>query len=156
VTSYNDVGFDGTSTSVDLSYDYDAIRWMQQNIEGTPVIAEAHGANPYRSVANRVAMYTGLQAIVGWDWHQRQQRAVLPGILVTNRIIDVNNLYNTTDINQAMQILEKYNVNYVYSGQLEWIYYHPLGLTKFDDMVEQGLLDEVYRNGGVSIYEVLG
>jgi YYY domain-containing protein len=156
VTSYNDVGFDGSSKSVDLSYDYDAIRWMQRNIEGTPVIAEAHGANPYRSVANRVAMYTGLQAIVGWDWHQRQQRAVLPGSLVTNRIIDVNNLYNTTDINQAMQILEKYDVNYVYAGQLEWTYYHPRGLLKFDEMVEQGLLDEVYRNGGVSIYEVLG
>jgi YYY domain-containing protein len=156
VTSYNDVGFDGSSKSVDLSYDYDAIRWMQRNIEGTPVIAEAHGANPYRSVANRVAMYTGLQAIVGWDWHQRQQRAVLPGSLVTNRIIDVNNLYNTTDINQAMQILKKYDVNYVYAGQLEWTYYHPRGLLKFDEMVEQGLLDEVYRNGGVSIYEVLG
>jgi YYY domain-containing protein len=156
VTSYNDVGFDGTSRNVDLIYDYDAIQWMQKNIEGTPVIAEAHGSNPYRSVANRVAMYTGLPAIVGWDWHQRQQRAVMPSSLITNRIIDVNNLYNTPDVNQALEILRKYNVKYVYAGQLEWIYYQPQGLIKFDQMVEQGILDEVYRNGGVSIYEVIG
>jgi YYY domain-containing protein len=156
VTSYNDVGYDGAGRSVDLNYDYEAIRWIQQNIEGSPVIVEAHGSNPYRSAASRVAMYTGLPTVVGWDWHQRQQRAVLPPSLVTNRINDVNSLYNTTDVNYALQILEKYNVKYVYAGQLEWIYYQPQGLIKFDNMVEQGLLDEVYRNGGVSIYEVIG
>jgi uncharacterized membrane protein len=156
VTTYNDVGFDGSGKTVDLSYDYDAIRWMQQYIEGTPVIAEAHGSNPYRSASSRVSMYTGLPSIVGWDWHQRQQRAVMPASLVSSRINDVNNLYNTTDIAQALQILEKYDVKYLYAGQLEWIYYHPQGLVKFDDMVEQGLLDEVYRNSGVSIYEVIG
>ncbi len=156
VTTYNDVGFDGASRTVDLSYDYDAIRWMQQNIEGSPVIIEAHGSNPYRSVASRVAMYTGLPAVVGWDWHQRQQRALMPASLVADRINDVNNFYNTTDVNQAFQILEKYDVKYVYAGQLEWIYYQPQGLIKFEHMVEQGLLDEVYSNGGVSIYEVIG
>ncbi|HET6445808.1 MAG TPA: DUF2298 domain-containing protein, partial [candidate division Zixibacteria bacterium] len=156
VTTYNDVGFDGSGKTVDLSYDYDAIRWMQQNIEGTPVIAEAHGSNPYRQASSRVSMYTGLPSIVGWDWHQRQQRAVMPASLVSSRINDVNNLYNTTDVAQALQILEKYDVKYVYAGQLEWIYYHPQGLVKFDDMVDQGLLDEVYRNGGASIYEVIG
>ncbi|MFN2189184.1 MAG: DUF2298 domain-containing protein, partial [Candidatus Promineifilaceae bacterium] len=155
-TTYYDTAFDGSSKSVDLSYDYDAIRWMQENIEGTPIIAEAHGSNPYRQVANRVAMYTGLPSIVGWDWHQRQQRAILPGTLVTNRINDVNALYTSSSIEQAMAILEKYGVQYVYSGQLEWIYYPPSGLVKFDEMVDQGLLDEVYRNGGVSIYEVVG
>ena len=61
---------------------------MQRYIEGSPVIAEAHSGNPYRSIGNRVAMYTGLPAIVGWDWHQRQQRAVLPGDLVSSRIDD--------------------------------------------------------------------
>ena len=80
----------------------------------------------------------------------------MPASLVSSRINDVNNLYNTTDIAQALQILEKYDVKYLYAGQLEWIYYLPQGLVKFDDMVEQGLLDEVYRNGGVSIYEVIG
>jgi uncharacterized membrane protein len=127
---------------------------MQRNIIGSPVIVEAHSSNPYRSIGNRVAMYTGLPAIVGWDWHQRQQRALMPANLVYDRIDDVNTLYNTTDKVEALEILDRYNVKYIYAGQLEWVYYHPQGLLKFEDMAREGFLKEVYRNGGVSIYEV--
>jgi YYY domain-containing protein len=149
-TEYGDRG-----TTIKLSYDYDALQWMQRNIEGSPVIAEAHSDNPYRSIGARVAMFTGLPAIIGWDFHQRQQRAVLPGTLVGERIADVTALYNTTDINEAMRIIAKYDVKYIYAGQLEWVYYNPQGLVKFDQMVDQGLLEEVYRNEGVSIYKVV-
>ncbi len=114
---YGDTNYDGGSVSISLADDYEALRWMQRNIEGSPVIAEAHSGNPYRSIANRVSMYTGLPAIVGWDWHQRQQRAVVPGSLVTNRIQDVNTLYNTPDIEEAQTILNKYDVSYVYVGE---------------------------------------
>ncbi len=140
---------------IPLDYDYNAIQWMQRNIEGSPVIAEAHSGNPYRSIGNRIAMYTGLPTIVGWDWHQRQQRAVLPGTLVSSRIEDVNRLYNTADANEALALLDKYDVGYIYAGQLEWVYYNPEGLNKFNQMVNDGYLEEVYRNEGTSIYKVL-
>ena len=86
------------------------------------MIAEGHshnngGFSPYRSITNRVAMYTGLPAIAGWDWHQRQQRAVLPGNLVSDRIDDVNRLYNTPDIYEAQALLDLYDVGYVYVGE---------------------------------------
>jgi YYY domain-containing protein len=159
-TEYGDTSWDGRPTTISLEYDYDALRWMQQNIEGSPVIAEGYshnqpGFSTYRTITSRVAMYTGLPAIVGWDWHQRQQRAVVPGTLVSERVADVNLLYSTADVNQAMAILDKYGVKYVYAGQLEWVYYEPQGLLKFDQMVNMGLLREVYRNSGVSIYEVV-
>ena len=157
---YGDTDFFNNSRTIPLHYDYDALRWMQRNIEGSPVIAEAYshpnpGFSPYRTVTSRVSMYTGLPAIIGWDWHQRQQRAVVPGTLISNRVQDVNTLYNTTDINLALSILDKYDVAYVYAGQLEWTYYHPEGLIKFDQMVEMGYLEEVYRDEGTSIYRVL-
>ncbi|MGW8317800.1 MAG: DUF2298 domain-containing protein [Candidatus Promineifilaceae bacterium] len=154
-TSYGDTRYDGSSQVIDLSYDYEALQWMRRNIEGSPVIVEAHGSNPYRSIANRVAMYTGLPAVVGWDWHQRQQRAVLPGSIVSERIEDVNTFYNTTDLSVASAILDKYGVGYVYSGPLEHTYYLPEGIDKFDQMVNSGQLREVYRNQAVTIYEVL-
>lgn len=154
-TSYADTAIDGSSRTISLNHDYEAIQWMQQNISGSPVIAEAHGSNPYRSVTNRVTMYTGLPSIVGWDWHQRQQRAVLPASLVGSRIQDVHALFNTNDTQEAMSIINKYDVSYLYVGPLEWTYYEPQGLLKFDSMVESGLLREVYRNEGVSIYEVI-
>ena len=99
-------------------------------------------------------MYTGLPAVAGWDWHQRQQRAVLPGNLVSDRIDDVNRFYNTADVYEAQAFLNQYDVGYVYVGQLEETYYHPDGLAKFEQMVSLGMLQEVYRNDGTVIYKV--
>ncbi len=136
-----------------LDDDYEAIRWMQGNIDGSPIIVEAFSGNPYRSIATRVAMYTGLPTVVGWDWHQRQQRNTVPPSIISRRIEDVNTLYRTTDPQTALSILEKYNVQYIYAGQMEVVYYGLDGVLKFDDMVEQGLLTEVYQNSGVRIYQ---
>jgi uncharacterized membrane protein len=154
-TSYGDTALDGSSQTIALDVEYEALRWMQHNVSRSPVIAEAHSRNPYRSIANRVAMYTGLPAIVGWDWHQRQQRAVVPDGLIWDRVDDVGRLYNTTSAAEAMAILHRYDVRYVYVGQLEWTYYRPQGLLKFDQMAADGELQEVFRNEGVSIYEVV-
>ncbi|MCP4422770.1 MAG: hypothetical protein GY805_39680, partial [Chloroflexi bacterium] len=69
--NYSDNG-----SNVPLSFDYEALKWMQRNIPGSPVIAEGYSDNYYRSATNRVAMYTGLPGIIGWSGHQRQQRAI--------------------------------------------------------------------------------
>jgi uncharacterized membrane protein len=149
------VTYGDSGQNVSLNYDYEAIQWMHRNIPGSPVVAEAHSGNPYRSIGNRISMYTGLPSIVGWDWHQRQQRATTPGWLVASRVNDVSLLYNTEDIRQAQELLDKYNVGYVYVGNLETVYYSPAGLYKFDQMAADGLLEEVYRNRGTSIYRVI-
>jgi YYY domain-containing protein len=151
---YGDTDYTGQGQTVRLADDYEAIQWMWRNIEGSPVVAEAHSGNPYRTIGSRISMYTGLPTIVGWDSHQRQQRSTTPGTLVGRRVEDVNRLYHTLDVNEALAILEKYDVAYVYVGQLEWTYYNPEGLNKFDRMVEMGYLEEVYRNPGTSIYRV--
>jgi uncharacterized membrane protein len=133
---------------------------MQRNIQGSPVIAEGYshnndGFSPYRTITNRIAMYTGLPAIVGWDWHQRQQRAVLPGNFVSQRVDEVNLLYNTNDVGVARAILQKYDVEYIYIGQLERVYYTAEGIAKFEQMVTLGDLTRVYQEDGVTIYRVL-
>ena len=142
--------------NVPLSFDYEALKWMQQNIPGSPVVAEGYSDNYYRSVTNRVAMYTGLPGIIGWSGHQRQQRAILPGQFIDQRLQDVGTLYNSLQTQEAINIINKYDISYIYVGQLEWVLYSPDGLNKFDQMVEMGLLEEVYRNAGTSIYEVRG
>ena len=77
-----------------------------------------------------------------------------PGSLVSNRIQDVNSLYNTPNPEQAQEILNKYDVSYVYVGELERNYYWPEGIAKFDQMAEAGILEIVYQDEAVTIYKV--
>ncbi|MBC7234724.1 MAG: glycosyltransferase family 39 protein, partial [Chloroflexi bacterium] len=136
-----------------LEHDRRAIIWLQEHVVGSPVIVEAN--TPLYRWGNRVSIYTGLPAIIGWDWHQKQQRTAVSGVVVDWRLQDLNELYNTHDIVQATRLLDRYQVGLIYVGELEQAYYDPQGLAKFDDMVGS-VLDVVYRQGPVTIYRVRG
>jgi YYY domain-containing protein len=140
-----------------LGLDYAAIRWMQENLPGTPTIVEGH-TSEYRWGA-RFANYTGLPTIVGWNWHLRQHNAVLPGSVVEKRIEELNYFYNTADEEEARDFLDRYQADYVIVGDLERARYSPAGLAKFERMVANGALRVVYPEDGlpgeVTIYEVV-
>lgn len=137
---------------MDLSQDYRAIRWLQDNVVASPVIVEGHAVE-YRW-GSRYTIYTGLPSVVGWNWHQRQQRALTPDTWVFNRVAEVNDFYNTADIDQARAFLEKYDVRYIIVGQMEHNYYPPGGLLKFES--KDGVLwRSVYRDADTVIYEVI-
>jgi YYY domain-containing protein len=123
-----------------LKYDFDAIEWMQQNVEGSPVIVE--GLNDQYRWGNRVSIYTGLPAIIGWDWHQRQQR-VGYAATVTKRRAEVDRFFHSMHLLQAVSFLDKYNVKYVYIGEMERAKYSETGLKKFAEMEANGLV-QVY------------
>ncbi len=145
---------DAEMRTIPLAGDYAAIRWLQENISGSPVILEAVGRREYLW-SSRVSIYTGLPTVVGWRWHQVQQYAMLPSLIVDWRREDVRECYNSTDIAQAQAILDRYDVRYIYVGEYERAYYTPAGLAKFDEMVTQGLLRLVYDAQGVRIYQVM-
>ncbi|HUV95394.1 MAG TPA: DUF2298 domain-containing protein, partial [Anaerolineae bacterium] len=136
-----------------LEWDRRAITWMQDHVEGSPVVAEA-SVPPYRW-GSRVSIYTGLPTIIGWDWHQKQQRAAVSGLVVDWRLQDLRDLYNSADIGLATAILRRYSVGYIYVGELEQAYYDAQGLAKFEDMVGTEL-QIAYRQGPVTIYRVEG
>jgi YYY domain-containing protein len=137
---------------MDLGQDYRAIRWLQANVPASPVIVEGH-APEYRW-GSRFSIYTGLPSVIGWNWHQRQQRTLTPDTWVWNRANDVRDFYETADIAQAHDFLEKYDVGYIIVGQMERNYYVPGGLLKFDNY-EGRLWREVYRDADTVIYEVI-
>jgi YYY domain-containing protein len=137
-----------------LRAEYDALIWMQDHIQGTPVVAESAAAPEYRSLRNRVTTYTGLPALVGYNWHQKQQRSILPPDTVDRRQADANQIFTTTDANVAWSLIAKYNVGYVIVGYPERLYYPSAGLAKFDQMVSEGRLRVAYKNPGVTLYQV--
>lgn len=138
-----------------LADDYAMIRWMQENIQGTPTIMEGQSDREYRW-EGRVAIYTGFPAVIGWNFHQRQQRTFDPlPRLVQQRVSNVNAFYVTTDIQTAYNILQHYDVSYVVVSSLEKAYYPPTSLAKFADMVDRGLLEVVYAEGEATVYKVV-
>jgi YYY domain-containing protein len=136
--------------TMNLNQDYRAIRWMQDNVQGSPVIVEANC--PEYHWCTRFTIYTGLPGVVGWNWHERQQRTLTPQI-VENRIAEIAAFYTTTDPQAALSFLKKYNVKYIVVGQLERAEYPGAGLNKFDQYNGQ-LWDSVYRQGDTVIYKV--
>lgn len=136
---------------MDLSQDARAIRWMQQNIQGSPVIVEAN--TPEYRWGSRYTIYTGLPGVVGWNWHQRQQRAVTPDSWVFDRVREVGDFYNSTQAQAALDFLIKYNVKYIVVGQLERAVYSRAGLQKFEEYNGE-LWQEVYRDGETVIFRV--
>jgi YYY domain-containing protein len=139
--------------AMDLSQDYKAIRWMQENVKGSPVIVEANLRDLYRW-GSRYTIYTGLPGVVGWEWHQQQQRVTVPGTWITDRILEIQAFYLTTDLDEALAFLKKYNVEYIIVGQQERGKYPGPGLEKFDQ--ENGILwNAVYRQGETVIYKAM-
>jgi uncharacterized membrane protein len=136
---------------MDLSQDYRAIRWMQDNIQGTPVIVEAN--TPEYRWSNRYTIYTGLPSVVGWNWHQRQQRGVVSGEWVTQRVDQIRAFYTTESKQVTVDFLQRYDVKYIILGQLERGDYKGTGLAKFEQW-NGDLWEAVYRDGDTVIYEV--
>ena len=138
--------------SIDLKADFEGIRWLLANVEGSPVILEGSTEPERYRWGGRVSIYTGLPTIVGWKWHQEQQRWAYQAD-VGRRTRDVHLLYETANPEKARELLTKYGVEYVYVGPLERAYYGADGLAKFEDMVGEDL-ERVFRTDLVTIYRV--
>jgi YYY domain-containing protein len=142
--------WNGKNIPVDLSYEYDAIKWLQENVEGSPVIAEA--VLPYyREFGARMSAFTGLPTLVG-NQHEQEQR---PGdTQVGPRENEAKQIFSDTSFEKIRPLLQKNAVKYIIVGQLEQGIYPAAGLAKFDQAVGQ-YLDLVYQNQKVKIYEVI-
>jgi len=147
--------FDTINTLIALEHDYNIIRWLQENVEGSPVIMEGRSpASEYRWTS-RIAINTGLPSVLGWRFHQTQQRTFDPlPSMVVQREDNVKYFYNTTDIAGAVRILRHYDVRYVIVSGFERVWTSPEGLAKFDLMTEMGLLELVYTDGVGRVYEI--
>ena len=136
---------------MDLGQDYRAIQWMQENVIGSPVILEAQAYEYYWG--NRYTIYTGLPGVVGWNYHQRQQRAVLRNNAVQERVDEVNAFFLSLDQEFIVDYLDKYNVEYIIVGQQEQAFYPAETLVKFETY-DGTLWDQVYEEGETVIYKV--
>jgi uncharacterized membrane protein len=99
-----------------LNDDYHIIKYINENIKGSPVIAEANGSS-YTSYG-RIAAFTGLPDIFNWYVHEQLWR-LSDTEAFNERISDLNTIYTGTDAGTVRAILGKYNVEYIVIGKLE-------------------------------------
>jgi len=129
--------------------EYEAISWLDDNVEDAPVIVEAHGgwAAGLFTYYWRISARTGLPTILGSPGHELQWRG--SHLLFEGREEDINLIYQSADIGEVEGMLEKYGVTYVYVGNLEREQYGAKVGEKFADF-----MDVVFENEGVTIYKV--
>ena len=152
---YEDSPQTGKAATIDLSVDYQLIRWLQENVSGTPVIIEGRRRPSEYRWNGRISIATGLPSPLGWNFHQRQQRTFHPmARWVDQRERNIQQFYNTADIDIAVDILNHFDVKYIIKSGLEAVQSTAEGLAKFDQMADAGLLAVAYATDGGTIYEV--
>jgi YYY domain-containing protein len=127
--------------------DYAAIAWLRDNAFDDAVVLEAPGSGyAAYQYTGRVSAMTGLPTLLGWGGHQSQWRGNYDE--PARREPDIDLLFNTSDIRQAQELLDKYNIMYVYVGPLERERYSPQGLNKFEKF-----MNIVFQQDDVTIYK---
>jgi len=135
---------------IQLSRDKEAVDWMLANFKGLPVIAEA--VIPIYRWGSRVSVYTGFPTVIGWTWHQEQQR-IFSHKEITQRVVDVEKLYISKDMSVVKEIIQKYDIEYVFLGRVEMLYYYSKE-HDFNDSAISRISSPVYENRDVKILSI--
>ncbi|MBN1594655.1 glycosyltransferase family 39 protein [candidate division FCPU426 bacterium] len=123
-----------------------ALAWISANIKNLDVILEAPGYRGYNCFDTRIAIFTGHPSLIGWIGQEEQMR--YNNELTSSRTRDAELIYKTMDWQQARQLLERYQVEYVFVGENERKAYPGPGLQKFSQF-----MDLVYDQDQVRIYQ---
>ncbi|MGI8855171.1 MAG: DUF2298 domain-containing protein [Thermomicrobiales bacterium] len=158
----------GSGEPVFFADDLALIDYLNANVRGTPVIAEA-SIGPYRGNGSRISSATGFPTIIGWERHEEQQRdrTILPA-----RVEDVRTIYTSSEPRAVQDVLDLYHVRYIVLGDVERktkleagqigaartgeAYASPVGITTLTRMTEQGALRVAWQSGTTILYEVVG
>ena len=125
--------------------DYNAILWINKNINNQPIMLEAQG-DSYTDF-ERISVNTGLPTVIGWTVHEWFWRNNYGS--VSPRIEDVKIIYETKNASLTKSLINKYHILYVYIGDLERQKYTGLDENKFNTL---GKI--IYSSGETRIYKI--
>lgn len=122
-----------------------AIEWINQNIHGQPVMLEAAG-DSYTSF-NQVSMATGLPTVEGWFVHEWLWRGGYDE--PSKRQTDVQQIYESKDVDEVQKLAKKYNIEYIFVGVKEKEKYPNLNEKNFEKIGKV-----IYQSGTAKIYQL--
>ena len=122
------------------------IRWLNDNVNGQPVVLEASG-DSYKDYDNRVSAMTGLPTVLGWYVHEWLWRNNLEE--ENQRKEEVQTIYTSSNVEQIKSLIEKYKISYLFIGSCEAEKY---GEINSELLTSLGKV--VFRQGETMIIEV--
>ena len=122
--------------------DWMGAQWLNEALPG--IVLEKVGAS--YSGDNLVSTFTGQPAVLGPVGHESQWRGGYNEI--GSRNDDVRRIYETHNWETTKELLDKYNIRYVFIGSSEKSAYN-IQEKKFERN-----LSRVYQSGGCTIYQV--
>ena len=144
--------FDGDATLDGLAFvaqstpaEYEAIKFVREKVDSDSAIVEAVGE---WFDAGLISRSTGVPTVFNWPGHERQWRGSTGKL--EGREQDVARIYQSKSVEEAKNLLAKYDVEYVYVGPRERQKYGLEGLSKFS-----AFMDEVFSAEGVVIYRLM-
>jgi len=130
---------------------YEAIKWLQKNIEEQPIILEAPGES-YDYQSGQISTFTGFPTLIEWPQHLATWMGESTYSLIDKRLEDVQKIYNNPDKNSIYPLIEKYKIEYVFVGPKEMVSYDTVGLDGFDKDFQ---FEKVFENQKVKIYKTI-
>ena len=122
--------------------EYAAIAWLRD--EAAPGnLVEAVGDD--YSEFGRISAATGRPAVLGWKGHEHQWRGTTE--IFRGREEDIARIYQATDPDVVRQLLDRYDVRYVYLGHRERAKY---GIDRL--AAAEGVLETAFSRDDVIIY----
>jgi len=136
--------------AIKLSNTYDAVNWINSNIQGNPIIVENSGE--LYTWSSAISINTGLPSVLGWDWHEKQQRS-LNSYSITIRNKQIEEFYTTSSEQFIKDFLDYYSVELVIFGPVEKLNYPDFD-KRFKFIMKSEVI-EIYNNNGYIIFKYL-
>ncbi len=138
-------GLDGL-TFLERRYpeDFQTLQWLDKNVKGQPILLEAVG-DSYTEY-NRLSMASGLPTVEGWLVHEWLWRGGFdePG----KRAADVKIIYESGNIEEVKNLINKYEIDYIYIGEMEKQKY------QVNEEKSEDLGEIVFQVGNSKLYKI--
>jgi uncharacterized membrane protein len=122
--------------------DYIAMQYINTQLTDGVLVEAVGGSYTY---FGRMSAFTGVPTVLGWPGHESQWRGGY--VEMGSRQADIDTLYRTRYWDEAIGILDRYAIDYVYVGALERISYEPLYEQKFE-----AHMDLIFQYGEARIF----
>jgi len=143
----NYLGLDGLNYLENIYPDnFAAIKWVNQNIKGQPVMLEAVGDS--YTTFNHVSIATGLPTVQGWIVHEWLWRGGYDQPAARQQEVSI--VYESSNLDEIRQIIKKYNIKYIFVGAKEYEKYPKIDIKKFEKL--GGKI--VFQSGKTSIFQL--